>query len=109
MPNPAEIAEPYELSNSRTAGRVRKYPTHDLVPLLEQLAFNLRWSWHPATRDLFQALAPEPWRHTHNPIAVLKSAANEPDRLGEHAENQQRRGGDQAEYLTHERQMGRDA
>jgi len=50
---------------------------------LARAAYNLRWSWDPATRALFQALAPEPWGRTHNPIAVLKSAANDPDRLAE--------------------------
>src|ERR1700674_2068492 len=84
MQNTAEIIEP--LKSSEKARRVRK-PRHDLVPLLEQLAYNLRWSWHPATRHLFEALAPEQWGRTHNPIAVLKSAASDPDRLPAHAES----------------------
>jgi glycogen phosphorylase len=105
MPNTAEIAEPDELSNFQSAGRVRKHG-HDLVPLLEQLAYNLRWSWDPATRDLFGALAPEPWRRTHNPIAVLKSAANEPDRLAEHAESILDRHGNLEQYLSHEPRLG---
>ncbi|MDQ6674560.1 MAG: alpha-glucan family phosphorylase, partial [Chloroflexota bacterium] len=84
MPNTAEILEPLESSDG--AGRVRN-PRHDLVPRLEQLAYNLRWSWNPATRNLFEALGPEPWGRTHSPIAVLRSAANDPDRLAEHAES----------------------
>src|ERR1700682_4513760 len=96
MPNTAEIAEPRKLSDG--AGRVRTR-VHDLVPLLDQLAYNLRWSWDPATRALFQALAPEPWGRTHNPIAVLKSAANDPDRLAEHAESIVERHGDLEQYL----------
>jgi starch phosphorylase len=59
----------------------------DLVPLLDELAYNLRWSWNPATRNLFQRLAPEPWARTRNPIVALKAAINEPDRLAEHAES----------------------
>jgi starch phosphorylase len=103
MPNTAEIAEPRKLSDG--AGRVRK-PRHELVPLLEQLAYNLRWSWDPATRALFQALAPEPWGRTHNPIVVLKSAANDPDRLAEHAESILERHGDLDQYLHREPGIG---
>jgi glycogen phosphorylase len=66
--------------------RVRK-KRDDLIPLLEELAYNLRWSWSPATLDLFQRLAPEPWARTHNPIAAMQAAAHEPDRLAEHAES----------------------
>src|SRR3981189_2723152 len=60
MPNIAEIeiCEPGTVSNG--AVRVRKR-RDELVPALERLAYNLRWSWDPATRDLFQSLAPEPW------------------------------------------------
>ncbi|ARZ67774.1 glycogen phosphorylase [Streptomyces albireticuli] len=29
---------------------------------LSELARNLRWSWHPETRELFQAVDPEGWR-----------------------------------------------
>ena len=86
MPNTAEIeiCEPRIVSEGALRVRRRR---DDLVPVLEQLALNLRWSWDPATRDLFQSLAPEPWARTHNPIAVLKAASNDPDRLAEHAES----------------------
>lgn len=96
MPNTAEIDQPRIAADG--ALRVRKR-RDDLVPLLEQLAYNLRWSWHPAARDLFQSLAPEPWSRTHNPIAVLKNAANDPDRLAEHAESILAQHGDLAQYL----------
>jgi starch phosphorylase len=86
MPKTAELefCEPRIVSDG--AHRVRKR-RDDLVPVLEQLAYNMRWSWDPATRDLFQSLAPEPWARTRNPIAVLKPASNDPDRLAEHAES----------------------
>jgi starch phosphorylase len=71
-----------------------------LIPLLEQLAYNLRWSWDPAALNLFQSLAPEPWSRTHNPIAALKSAINEPDRLAEHAESILERHHDLDQYLN---------
>jgi glycogen phosphorylase len=79
-----EDREPRTVSDA--APRVRKR-RNDLGRVLEQLAYNLRWSWDSATLDLFQSLAPEPWARTHNPIAVLKAAANDPDRLAEHAES----------------------
>src|SRR5258708_6823283 len=73
MPKTAEIAQPRMVTEGAQRVRTRRV---DLVPILEQLAYNLRWSWDPRTRDLFQSLAPEPWARTHNPIAVLKSAAH---------------------------------
>jgi starch phosphorylase len=79
--------------------RVRKN-RDDLIPLLEQLAYNLRWSWDPSTLDLFQRLAPEPWARTHNPIAAMKAAVNDSDRLAEHAESILERHVDLEQYLT---------
>jgi starch phosphorylase len=70
------------------------------------LAYNLRWSWSSASRDLFQSLAPEPWARTHNPIAVLKSASNDPDRLAEHAESILEQHADLEQYLNSEPHMG---
>src|SRR6266581_4592129 len=84
MPKIAELVEPRMVTEG--APRVRK-KRDDLIPLLENLAYNLRWSWDSPTLDLFQRLAPEPWARTHNPIAALKSAITEPDRLAEHAES----------------------
>ena len=97
MPNTAEIVQPRIVSNSSLRVRKRR---DDLVPRLEQLAYNLRWSWNSAVRDLFQSLAPEPWSRTHNPIAVLKAAANDPDRLAEHAESILEQHGALEQYLT---------
>src|SRR5262245_45663399 len=77
MPDIAELAEPRMVTEG--SPRVRKN-RDDLIPLLEQLAYNLRWSWDPSTLDLFQRLAPEPWARTHNPIAAMKAAVNDPDR-----------------------------
>lgn len=96
MPNTAELAEPRTVPER--APRVRKR-RDDLIPLLEDLAYNLRWSWDSPTLDLFQRLAPERWAKTHNPIAALKSAVNEPARLAEHAESILERHGDLEQYL----------
>ncbi|MGY1841287.1 MULTISPECIES: alpha-glucan family phosphorylase [unclassified Modestobacter] len=39
---------------------------------LSQLVTNLRWSWHPETRDLFEALDPELWASCGgDPVRVL--------------------------------------
>src|SRR5438105_2960561 len=84
MQKTAEIDDPRILSEPSLRVRKRR---HDLIPLLDELAYNLRWSWDPRTRDLFQSLAPEPWTRTSNPIPVLKLASAEPDRLAEHAES----------------------
>src|SRR5258708_2442004 len=97
MPKTAEIDQPRIVSKSSL--RVGK-GGEDLVPLLEQLALNLRWSWNSDVRDLFQSLAPEPWSKTHNPIAVLKTAANDPDRLAEHAESILAQHGALEQYMT---------
>jgi starch phosphorylase len=97
MPKTVEIVQPRIVSEGTLRVRKRR---DNLVPLLEQLAYNLRWSWDPKTLDLFQSLAPEPWARTHNPIAVLKSAANDPDRLAEHAESILERHSDLDHYLN---------
>ena len=48
-----------------------------LAPLHE-MAFNLRWSWHHATRDLFIALDPAQWETSgHNPARLLGLVAQE--------------------------------
>jgi starch phosphorylase len=40
---------------------------------LEELAFNLWWSWHPAARMLFKRLNHEAWKEGyHNPIKLLE-------------------------------------
>ncbi|GAC1328043.1 MAG: glycosyltransferase family 1 protein [Chloroflexota bacterium] len=79
-----ELSEPRTVSDHALRVRNRR---DDLVPVLERLALNLRWSWDPATRDLFSALAPDAWARTQNPIASLNSARNDPDRPAEHAES----------------------
>jgi starch phosphorylase len=49
-----------------------------LVPL-QDLAFNLRWSWDERTRDLFRWVDPELWEAQHDPVRVLSLVAR--DRL----------------------------
>src|SRR5438874_10774882 len=39
---------------------------------LHELAMNLRWSWHPQTRDLFRWVDPGTWEITgHDPVRLL--------------------------------------
>jgi glycogen phosphorylase len=45
---------------------------------LEELALNLRWSWHPATRDIFAAIDPDLWASTgHDPVRLLGEVSAE--------------------------------
>jgi glycogen phosphorylase len=53
---------------------------------LEELAYNLRWSWDHQTIDLFRRLSPELWESTyHNPVAMLGQVKQE--RLNELAKD----------------------
>jgi starch phosphorylase len=38
---------------------------------LGTLATNLRWTWHPATQDLFAAIDPEAWERLGDPLRLL--------------------------------------
>lgn len=56
------------------------------IARLEELAYNLWWSWHPEARGLFEALDRPLWRQTnHNPVKVLLGVGQE--RLKEAAED----------------------
>jgi len=56
---------------------VRTVLPSSLAPL-HDLALNLRWSWHPPTRDLFAGLDPELWESTgQDPVAILSSLRSE--------------------------------
>ncbi len=65
---------------------IRRFTVRAVLPeqlgALEELAGNLRWSWHEPTRQLFAHISPELWQQTgHDPIALL--GAVEPARLDE--------------------------
>ncbi|KGM15653.1 alpha-glucan family phosphorylase [Actinotalea fermentans] len=58
---------------------VRTVLPPELVPL-DELAHNLRWSWHAPTRDLFAGIDPALWAQVHgDPVALV--GALSPDRL----------------------------
>ena len=55
---------------------IRKFTVRAVVPgtlsALEELAGNLRWSWHEPTRRLFEHIDPELWRTCErDPVALL--------------------------------------
>ncbi|KFF59895.1 glycogen phosphorylase [Cryobacterium sp. MLB-32] len=63
---------------------IRKFTVRAVLPealaALEELAGNLRWSWHEPTRQLFEHIAPELWREIGtDPVALL--GAVDPGRL----------------------------
>src|SRR6476661_4946339 len=46
----------------------------DSLQALEELATNLRWSWHVPTREFFEQISPELWESVGaDPIALLGS------------------------------------
>ena len=65
---------------------IRKFTVRAVLPTalvaLEELAGNLRWSWHEPTRQLFEHIAPVLWREIGtDPVALL--GAVDPARLAE--------------------------
>src|SRR5699024_11383557 len=57
---------------------IRRFTVRHVLPepieALDQLARNLRWSWHEPTRALFESIDPERWRQAGGePIRLLGS------------------------------------
>ncbi|MBC7763448.1 MAG: alpha-glucan family phosphorylase, partial [Candidatus Saccharibacteria bacterium] len=70
---------------------IRRFTVRTVLPEvlapLEELATNLRWSWHLPTRRLFEDISPELWESSaHDPIGLLGEI--EPARLQELAGDQ---------------------
>lgn len=69
---------------------IRRFTVRTVLPEalqpLEQLAANLRWSWHPETRDVFAAMDPDLWHRVgDDPVRMLGEVPVE--RLAELAED----------------------
>ncbi|GGZ32147.1 alpha-1,4 glucan phosphorylase [Streptomyces inusitatus] len=69
---------------------IRRFTVRPVLPEplrpLSDLARNLRWSWHPETRELFQAVDPDGWRAAGaDPVRLLGSVSAA--RLAELAED----------------------
>ena len=65
---------------------IRQFTVRAVVPgslsALEELAGNLRWSWHEPTKRLFEHIDPELWRSSRrDPVAFLGEV--DPTRLAE--------------------------
>ena len=63
---------------------IRRFTVRTVLPeplqALSELALNLRWSWHPETRELFRAVDPEVWESAgRDPVRLLGAVA--PQRL----------------------------
>ena len=63
---------------------IRRFTVRTLLPValhdLDELAHNLRWSWHAPTRDLFATIDPALWNTVKgDPVAML--GALHPERL----------------------------
>ncbi|MFF1477355.1 alpha-glucan family phosphorylase [Streptomyces sp. NPDC058301] len=59
---------------------IRRFTVRPVLPEplrpLSELARNLRWSWHPETRELFQSVDPEGWREAgEDPVRLLGSVS----------------------------------
>jgi len=63
---------------------IRRFSVRPVLPAriaaLGDLAMNLRWSWHPPLRDLFESIDPARWATVgQDPVAML--SAVEPDEI----------------------------
>ncbi len=59
---------------------IRRFTVRPVLPEtlrpLEELATNLRWSWHPDTQDLFEAVDAHAWEASgHDPVRFLGTIA----------------------------------
>ncbi len=82
---------------------IRRFTVRTVLPeelsSLEELASNLRWSWHLPTRRIFEDMSPELWASSaHDPIGLLGEI--EPERL-------QQLAGDEA-FVTRVRELSTD-
>ena len=65
-----------ELRYRRSVRAIRRFTVRPVLPgplaALGDLAGNLRWSWHPPTQDVFQAVDPDVWDSVgHDPVRLL--------------------------------------
>ena len=57
---------------------IRRFSVRTVLPApiaaLGELASNLRWSWHPPTRDLFERIDPKRWQKVRkDPVRLLSA------------------------------------
>ncbi len=68
-----------EASPLKLLGRILVFPAiPDRIKWLNDLAYNLWWSWHPEAQTLFQDLDPELWELVnHNPVKLLREVSQQ--------------------------------
>lgn len=59
---------------------IRRFSVRPVLPepiaALGHLATNLRWSWHPPLRDLFESIDPQRWADCHeDPVTMLSATS----------------------------------
>jgi starch phosphorylase len=80
-----------DLGYRRRVRAIRRFTVRPVLPpalsALGDLAGNLRWSWHPATQDVFAEVDPQIWESTkHDPVRLLGAVT--PERLEQLASDQ---------------------
>ncbi|GAB2617983.1 alpha-glucan family phosphorylase [Pseudactinotalea suaedae] len=61
---------------------IRRFTVRTVLPealsVLDDLALNLRWSWHAPTREMFASIDPGLWEHVHgDPVKLLGALTSE--------------------------------
>ncbi len=79
---PCWVAEPFRGTSVCAVRAIRRFVVRTVLPenllALEELAINLRWSWHPQTRDLFAAIDADLWEEGgHDPVRLLGEVSAE--------------------------------
>ena len=101
-----------ELRYRREVRAIRRFTVRPVLPgplaALGELAGNLRWSWHPPTQDVFQAVDPDVWDSVaHDPVRLLgavgRARLDELAADGEFLARLEHARADLEDYLTGER------
>lgn len=71
---------------------IRRFTVRTVLPeslsALDELAANLRWSWHEPARRLFEHVSPGTWKSTgHDPVTLLGAVS--PERVTELAQDEE--------------------
>ena len=70
---------------------IRRFTVRAVLPeslsALDELAGNLRWSWHEPTRELFEYIDAELWQESHDPVSLLGAVT--PERVAELAADEE--------------------
>lgn len=81
----AEAPQPDGLLSPR-AGCPAPSADISLESALRELAYNLHWAWNTQAQQVFEALSPEMWQQSQNPVLVLDAVRQSPTLLAQHAD-----------------------